>query len=164
LKKIVTSILMVFLAGCATSEKLPCATTDWYELGRRNGTQGGSEEEVKALKPACGTEDEKADALALYENGRSLGLAEYCTEENGFEMGRTGQKYAKVCPIILEEAFLAGYKRGQSVSKLQSVDDKLKKPHLGFIRKGILEGQRLQLLQDQKEPDVATAGDSSKRF
>lgn len=133
--------------GCATSGKLPCHTTDWYELGRRDGASGNPESAIQKLKPACRTEEEKADAIALYESGRSLGLAEYCTESNGFEMGRIGQKYQQVCPTILEEAFLAGYKRGRKAAALHSIDERLKKPGLPFARKGLLEGQKLKLTE-----------------
>jgi hypothetical protein len=135
------------LAACSTTEKLPCDTTDWYELGRRHGSRGAPDDESKKLNPSCKNEDEKADALALYENGRSLGLAEYCTESNGFEMGRTGQTYSKVCPAVLEEAFLVGYNRGSRAASLQSINERLKKPGLPFARKGLLEAKKIQLTQ-----------------
>jgi hypothetical protein len=151
-----------FLLSCASNETLPCATTDWYELGRRHGTRGALENEVQNLKFACANEDEKGDAMALYESGRSLGLAEYCTEENGFEMGRTGQKYLSVCPVILEEAFMVGYKRGSRASDIQSINEKLKKPGLSFARKGLLEGQKLQMLQEQEKRSIATAQKSEE--
>lgn len=142
--------MLLGLGACSTSEKLPCATTDWYELGRRHGARGASENESQNLQMACSTEDEKKDALALYESGRSLGLSEYCTEDNGFEMGRLGHRYLKVCPSILEESFLAGYRRGERKIQLQGINEKLSKPGLPIAKRGLLEGQKLQIQQEDK--------------
>jgi hypothetical protein len=156
------ALACLFVGGCSTPSLLPCATTDWYELGRRHGATGSPESEGKVLKMSCNSEEEKQDALALYENGRSLGIAEYCTEENGFEMGRTGQKYLGVCPMVLEETFRVGYKRGERASKLQSINEKLKKQDLGFARKGLLEGQKLQLQDDQRSANAKKAASTKK--
>lgn len=124
--------------------------------------RGAPEQESKSLNISCRSEEEKQDALALYESGRSLGLAEYCTEANGYEMGRTGQRYLHVCPAILEESFLAGYRRGERAARLQSINERLRRPGLSFARKGLLEGQKLQLIQESENRQVAASAENKE--
>ena len=56
----------------------------------------------------------------LYANGRNAGLVEYCTATVGFEAGRNGTTYEKVCPDHLEKAFLENYELGARVRNLES--------------------------------------------
>ena len=44
-------------------------------------------------------------------------LLQYCTERNGFALGRTGTSYNGVCPPHLEESFRAAYSLGQDINR-----------------------------------------------
>lgn len=43
------------------------------------------------------------------------GVKAYCQPENGFELGRQGQIYTKICPIKLEKSFLPEYQKGRKL-------------------------------------------------
>ena len=54
------------------------------------------------------TEDDKK----AYLKGREVGIPRYCTRQNGFSEGKSGDYYRNVCPPDLDPAFLRGYKLG----------------------------------------------------
>ncbi|MBY8976384.1 DUF2799 domain-containing protein [Rhodobacteraceae bacterium NNCM2] len=50
--------------------------------------------------------------VAAYQAGHRKGLVEYCTLENGFDVGFSGRSYQDVCPAENEADFLQGYEIG----------------------------------------------------
>lgn len=106
---IVAILLMV--AGCASVSKEDCQLTDWYEIGRMDGRQGKPRTAFQGRAKACLEHGISADRQAYYE-GHDQGLAYYCTEQKGFELGQKGLAYNSVCPLQLEPNFRAGYNRG----------------------------------------------------
>ena len=50
-----------------------------------------------------------------YFRGRTDGLKNFCTYDNGFSQGRYGKSYNYVCPPDLEASFLAGFHGGRKV-------------------------------------------------
>lgn len=117
--------LMVFVAGCANrTEKASCDARDWYETGRRDGSQGATLDRLASYKRECG-EQLAAFSETMYTNGRNAGLVEYCAADNSFELGRMGIAYHYTCPSTMEPDFLAGYRRGQEARKLEIENQKL---------------------------------------
>lgn len=128
------------LAGCVPAIRPApiCPKIDWFEVGRRDGTEGrqadqasaGSRQcpsparEVASAKPgdakASDVVGDPASDSAAYLNGWNAGLTEYCTVAAGLEAGRTMQSYRNVCPEHLEKAFLQGYRAGQRIQSLES--------------------------------------------
>ena len=109
------------LTGCISPspEVITCQQRDWYEVGRRKGASGQplSSLEAQTEQDPCF----KSKTLhALYENGYQLGLLEFCTEDNAYELGRSGQKYFHVCPAEIELSFIDSYRRGQRVYALEN--------------------------------------------
>jgi hypothetical protein len=55
----------------------------------------------------------------------------YCSEENGFELGRHGRAYRHVCPSEFEPGFRTGYQKGKELyeheSKIASLQVRLNK-------------------------------------
>ncbi len=104
------------LAGCATvpSEERAefCRTVDWREYGRNDGRLGVPSGERAELFAECGELGLPPDRAA-YAEGRSEGLAAYCTLESGYEAGRQGRRYRGVCPPEMEITFLQGYEQGR---------------------------------------------------
>ena len=104
-------LLMAFwaasLAACAHSSIEDCYTTDWFGLGHRDGRVGAPVSVFETYLAVCRKAEVLPDREA-YENGRRLGLALYCTEQNGFRTGRGGRVYHHVCPPELERSYLAG--------------------------------------------------------
>ena len=103
------------LAACAHSSIEDCQTTDWFSLGHRDGRVGAPLTVFESYLAAC----RKAETLpdrAAYEEGRRHGLQIYCTDGNGFQVGRSGRIYHHVCPPDTERAFLAGRARGMRLA------------------------------------------------
>lgn len=104
------------LAGCATvspAERAAfCQAVDWREYGRNDGLLGVPAAERAELFADCSELGHAPDTQG-YAAGRAEGLAEYCTLETGYEVGREGRRYRDVCPPELEIAFLQGYEEGR---------------------------------------------------
>jgi hypothetical protein len=157
--KIVLSLALVALAGCSSATKSPpCASTDWYEIGRQHGSRGLASAGAKAdpIQKSCKLTEQKLDAKALYDSGLSLGLTEYCTEANGYQLGKSNLKYSGTCPQALEESFIRGYRKGQKAvelsnekekvrSKIQSIEVNLQKAQSLALR-GLLKAEHLTLV------------------
>lgn len=110
------------LSACASKkveQQISCGQVDWYELGRRDGAQGVPVERLEERRKTCQKETFAAEWETVYTNGRNAGLIEYCSIENGYELGRQGLAYFYVCPSTMEPEFLTGYRRGQTAHTLE---------------------------------------------
>lgn len=103
-----------------------CANSDWWELGRQDGTQGEPVDKYDKRLSECRMGSDKSREN-LYLNGRNAGLAEYCQPSNGFEIGRTGQFYFYVCPVDTEVDFVSRYRIGRRVYQLEIANKNLNK-------------------------------------
>ncbi|MCB0367237.1 MAG: DUF2799 domain-containing protein [Bdellovibrionaceae bacterium] len=115
------------LSSCVTNPPLDrqgCENADWYELGRRDGAQGLPVNVYESRRQDCGLKSEIAREN-LYLNGRNAGLVDFCTSDNGFEMGRTGQIYYYVCPVDEEVEFLSRYRVGRKVYQLEKANQEI---------------------------------------
>lgn len=113
--------MLSMLCGCAVMSEPECLTADWYAVGERDGRDGRPLAHFAEYYEACSQFGVYPDEDA-YQDGRSLGLTVYCTEDGGYREGRIGTGYRGVCPATLEPYFLAGYNAGISVrTTLQSV-------------------------------------------
>lgn len=110
------SIAVTLTSGCATRTLItavPCQGLDWFEIGRRDGAIGKPLSGLNQHIEECANgEPPNTD---LYVNGRNAGLVDFCTNQSGFEIGRSGTPYMAVCPEHLEKRFLPGYEQGQRV-------------------------------------------------
>lgn len=119
---LVLALGAALLSSCATkSDRVSCEQRDWYELGRRDGSQGLTIDRLAQYQKDC----QKGFPTAwetMYTNGRNAGLVEFCAPENAFELGRMGIAYLYVCPATMESQFVSGYRRGQQArqTELQS--------------------------------------------
>lgn len=110
--------IILSLFGCSTTDSHhECQNMDWYELGRRAGTKGQPNKEDEDLVRCQKSQTEAHQKI--YLNGYNSGLSEYCTLENGFALGKSGQPSQASCPTPLNEAFNIGYERGQKVRELE---------------------------------------------
>ncbi len=110
----------VLLTGCTSSnvEQASCDQADWYELGRRDGSQGSSSDRLDQHRHAC-SKQFRPDWETMYTNGRNAGLVEYCEPKNGYELGRMGIAYLYVCPSTVEPKFVEAYRKGQRAHDLE---------------------------------------------
>lgn len=110
--------------GCQHSPPENCSEPDWFEIGRRDGSAGkriGLEHKYLGV---C-EKSNSSQNFELYKNGREAGLNEFCKPKNGFELGKAGQTYTKVCPPEIESDFLKFYMKGQHVHKLRQKNESL---------------------------------------
>lgn len=107
--------LLLVMAGmataCARTDLRDCYTTDWFSLGQRDGLVGAPTEVFETYRATC-REAEVAPDREAYEKGHQDGLRYYCTDQNGFRVGRARKPYHHVCPPGLEINFLTGRARG----------------------------------------------------
>ncbi|MGZ3724133.1 MAG: DUF2799 domain-containing protein, partial [Bdellovibrionales bacterium] len=123
-------VLACGLTGCATvtkpaePEKATCEQVDWYELGRRDGSQGTPTDRLTAHQKEC-AKNSNPEWETIYTNGRNAGLVEYCDPKNAYELGRMGVAYYYVCPSTVETPFLASYRQGQKAREIEIQNQKL---------------------------------------
>ena len=122
--RLMVLLLIGGLLGCQSNPKRTlCETADWYELGRRAGAAGQASQ-VEKERNRCDGHFE-ASQESIYTNGHNNGLAEYCTSDNGYALGKAGSAVNKVCPRPIDEGFLNGYARGKKVRELESMNENL---------------------------------------
>jgi hypothetical protein len=89
----------------------------------------------------------------------------YCSEENGYELGRQGRAYRYVCPPEFEPGFRIGYRKGKELyeyeSKIVSLQRRLKKIERKINKKeeelysnNLNDEQRTQIRSDLKSLDL----------
>jgi hypothetical protein len=108
------TVAALAIAGCATMTKEQCLQGDWRGVGYGDGASGYPMSRIDDHAKACAKTGVTPDA-SLYAQGRTEGLVRYCTEMNGFSVGRSGGVYYRVCPPPAESEFLGGYSDGERV-------------------------------------------------
>lgn len=143
-----------FLTACSHTKEQSqvCQELDWYEIGRQDGTKGLNLAESKKVHTFCEGSDQSL-AEALYYNGYDAGAAQYCTAENGYELGRTGQKMNAICPPMIKSEFEKSYAQGARYANLTKenleIERKLKTIEV-TLQNQTLEAARLELLKNEK--------------
>ncbi len=110
-KILILFINTFFMGGCATMNKSECENADWRTVGMENGADGHLPAYLGKHRTACATYDVTPD-LDKYMEGHNIGVKQYCTAANGFNVGNDGDHYNGVCPSGLEAAFLPAYEHG----------------------------------------------------
>lgn len=110
---ILFTIPAVLLVSCAGNVKqISCVDNDWNRIGYETATAGKSVRTFDTYSEQC-LESPGDEAKKTYVDGFTRGIIEYCTYENGFELGLKDRSLADVCPMELRSAFNEGYKRGK---------------------------------------------------
>lgn len=107
------------LSGCATLSEGECRTADWHQIGRQDGSSGFTRARLHKHREACAEYGVRPQPNRYYD-GREVGLKRYCTPRKGFDEGREGHPYRDVCPVQLEPAFLAEYRKGEALHEVDS--------------------------------------------
>ena len=109
--------LLVTLTGCAskpTVSEFQCKAGDWQSVGFRDGSSGRSSSRILQHQEACG-EYEIVPDRSSYLAGWREGLDQYCTAQNGFEVGRRGGRTSGVCSANDYMDFVAAYSDGRDL-------------------------------------------------
>lgn len=104
-------------ASCSTISKEECKVGDWAGIGREDGSQGRSKKRFYDYVEECGEYGVRPDHKS-YKKGYAKGIKSYCTAENGWQEGRAGKIYQKVCPKKLAKSFQKGYRAGRRAYKM----------------------------------------------
>ena len=123
-------IALLTLAGCATTQSLTpqqCQNSNWQEVGYADGINGRSGDYFGHYTNRCASVGGTMPNRIQWEQGRQLGLKNYCTELNAYKRGREGYDWQPVCPLEgiekLEEAYAQGsyyYIRQRDLDYLRS--------------------------------------------
>ena len=91
-----------------------CGTDNWYNVGFEDGTSGFPLEKAQEYEQ-CQAFSRPRPQTA-YRAGWDAGIANYCTEGNGFVVAANGIANAKTCPGRRQaRAFRKGHRHGAAV-------------------------------------------------
>lgn len=140
------ALLLIFplaLSACATLNEAECETTNWRDLGERNGQEGKASSFIVEHQKACSAFGLPVDGTA-WRAGWERGIRQYCTPQNGLLVGKSGTYYANACPVDLAAGFIRTYTVGKRVYDAGQERDR--------VRREIEElEQSLSDISDQKE-------------
>jgi hypothetical protein len=121
-----STILLMVLCGCAGMGSEECLTADWRAIGYEDGVRGQSAAYFGTRRKACAEHGVTADFDA-YLAGRAEGVAHFCRPQNGYHLGANGQQYSGICPVELEQAFLAAYDDGYGLYERGAALNRIRK-------------------------------------
>ena len=119
-------MLIASLLGCSTLSEKQCKTAKWGELGERDAYDGYPRERLYDHHKAC-SEYSVAPQAAAYNEGWEKGVRLYCTPQRGFDVGKSGGSYRRICPPELEAAFQRGFETGQGLYRESKHSDQLRR-------------------------------------
>ena len=111
------------LAGCATLSKQECLIGDWQAIGYNDGVAGYHSDRLASHTKACAKASVAPDYQA-WERGRKLGLQQYCTINNAYNIGRRARQLNNVCPIAMANTLQVANQKGLDYYALDSQLDK----------------------------------------
>ncbi|NJN51287.1 MAG: DUF2799 domain-containing protein [Gammaproteobacteria bacterium] len=107
-------LLLIAHPAVAELSKAECRTGDWQKIGVSDGRAGVEPHAITLHTTRCEGFGFAADASA-YLAGWNEGIAQHCTQENGYELGAQGQRYRNPCPVPLNAEFSDGFQTGRQV-------------------------------------------------
>ena len=114
------------LSACATLSKQECRVGDWQVIGYNDGIAGYAADRLASHTKACAKVSITPN-YQLWERGRELGLKQYCTVTNAYNVGRRGRELNNVCPITIVNTLQSANKKGIDYYALDSQLDKDKR-------------------------------------
>lgn len=156
-------LVLIFLSCQSRGPKdlSACHQRDWFEIGRADGLQGLPSVTWEGHQDSC-RDFSDADHES-YINGWNAAMNEYCSETQGFALGRSGIAYGGICSEPQASVFLKGYELGQKIynyerdnlqisQEIQALTQKIDRPK-GEELGGLI--RRLTRLETQMELNQA---------
>lgn len=142
---------IVLLAGCATLSKEECKIGNWQTIGYNDGVAGHYPDRLASHAKACAKVGTAPDYQA-WERGRQLGLQQYCTVNNAYNIGKRGNDLNSVCPAALTHALQQANQQGKKYYHLnkQLNEDKLLLEKYQVEYRKLREGEMLDF-NNEKE-------------
>ncbi|MEX3008165.1 DUF2799 domain-containing protein [Hoeflea sp. TYP-13] len=122
-----TSILIIplVLSACATLNEAECQTANWRDLGQRDGQQGRASSYIVEHEKACARYGTPVDGQS-WRAGWEVGIRQFCSPQNGLQVGREGKYYAQSCPADVAPGFLRTYAVGKRVYDARTERDRIR--------------------------------------
>ncbi|MFB6348032.1 DUF2799 domain-containing protein [Moraxella sp. ZJ142] len=118
--------LPLMLTGCATmhsnQQPVDCAAVDWQSLGVADGQAGRYPYEITRHQKSCPMLAITPDVIKTWEEGRQIGLKQYCTKAYAYQIGQRGESLNQVCPedglLEIQQSHALGYQQYYRQSQL----------------------------------------------
>lgn len=112
----VFSLIFSFQAFAISADK--CQSTDWFAVGRDSGVKGQPSDKIMSTHMAC--QKKGVDiSLEQYQKGWQMGISEYCSPDNAFNLGFRKKSTSKYCPIDMKADFDQFYAWGKEAFGLE---------------------------------------------
>ncbi len=158
--------LAALVSGCASGlSRDECQTADWHLIGYEDGVRGLQESQISKHRKSCAKHNVVMN-LDDYRRGREEGIESFCQPGNGYSQGRSGRRYAGVCPANLESDFLHAYRQGRELYQLEvsiqrsahrlsrkrqrlaDIETEMRDASLELLREGVPTERRIILLDE----------------
>ena len=122
------------IAGCTSMSKKDCENADWHTIGYNDGARGIYFSNLDSYRQRCSEYQITPDANA-YQTGWNQGIRMYCTSDNGYRAGVSGQAYKNICPADVAPGYRVGWQQG--VQQYCSPDNGLRQGLAGHYYRGV---------------------------
>lgn len=122
-KQIVLVSMCLVLTACASLRELTgyylmdqpqCANANWFSVGYADG-ESGDASRYHRYAESCLRFQITPDKAAYHQGfaeGYDAFVEQYCTPDNGFQLGKKGNTYQDICPGASYDAFIDAYEEG----------------------------------------------------
>lgn len=117
---------VLLLSSCATLSQQECLVGNWQTIGYNDGAAGYDSSRLAAHTKACAKANVAPDYQA-WERGRTIGLKQYCTASNAYNIGRSGRALNNVCPAAMTSLLQTRNQQGQEYYALNKQLDEDKR-------------------------------------
>lgn len=119
---------VLILNGCQTVSRDQCQAEDWAAMGKVDAANGHAMDRFDTIAKDCGSYGITPDP-EQYQTGWKQGVILYCTPQNGFNRGRSGDGLSQICPPKLAAPMSSAYDLGRQIydarNDLKNVEGKI---------------------------------------
>ncbi len=159
-------VLIGALNACASISEDECRVGAWSDLGYRDGVNGRNKGKLADYAETCAKYSVAPDRQA-YLAAYDLGLAEYCTYQQGFELGESGSSFNQACSGHLQDGFDRGYDDGRVRYEIHQEHDQMIGAYEEVLEELVDVRARLAgdvADQDEDGDDIALSANERKRL
>jgi hypothetical protein len=121
----ICSSVALVVAACASIPPERCASIDWRQQGLEDGRAGFGPARLERHREACVPVGVRPDAAA-WEEGRAVGVIDYCQLPNAIRQGLARHAYERVCADPrFEQAYAAARRFGDARYRVEFLDGQI---------------------------------------
>ena len=164
-------VVLVLLGGCAAMSEQECLSTDWYERGVADGRAGYPPGRIDSYREACAQVQIRPD-IAQWEQGREVGLEEYCQLPEAVQRGLDRYSYARVCSDPnYERLYTAAKALGDARHQIESIDSSISSLERDLLNNNKLDDKKrdelraeIRNLERQRDRARDDRGDAERQL